>query len=182
MIFRRREQLLDCCINLILKNGFQVTGLSAIVEASGIQKATIYTHYPSKEHLLADALKRHGELWREWFFSEVEHRSRRASDRLPAVFSVLEDWLSSPEFRGCLFHHAMAEFPRKSNRVHKAARQHKQAIHERLTLLAKNHPQKKRKSPQFADEVILLFEGAIATAHLSGSAKPAKLVQKILAS
>jgi AcrR family transcriptional regulator len=180
MIFRRREHLLDVCIDLIQRHGFQGTGINAIVNASRIQKSTIYKHYKSKDRLLAEALKRHSGLWREWFFSEVEERAKRPYDRVTTVFTVLEDWIDSPGFRGCIFLHALAEFPKKAHPVNKAAIRHKKAVHDALKNIAQEIPAKRGKKRDIENDLILLYEGVIATAHVTGDAAAAALALSLL--
>lgn len=53
-----RERLLDCALELFSQHGFDAVGVSAIVEAAGVTKPTLYHYFGSKRGLLEDLLER----------------------------------------------------------------------------------------------------------------------------
>ncbi|OXM71391.1 MULTISPECIES: TetR/AcrR family transcriptional regulator [Amycolatopsis] len=53
----RREQIIECTIDLISSKGYRGTSLSAIAEAAGISKAAVLYHFSSKENLAQAALE-----------------------------------------------------------------------------------------------------------------------------
>jgi len=52
-----KEKIKSVSIELFFKKGYFATSISAIARGSGIQKASIYYHYASKEKLLLSILK-----------------------------------------------------------------------------------------------------------------------------
>lgn len=52
-----KEKIKSVSIELFFKKGYFATSISEIAKGSGIQKASIYYHYPSKEELLFSILK-----------------------------------------------------------------------------------------------------------------------------
>ncbi|MGW2632155.1 TetR/AcrR family transcriptional regulator [Streptomyces chattanoogensis] len=52
----RRQQLIDCTIDLISTRGYPATSLSAIAERAGLSKAAVLYHFSSKDNLTAAAL------------------------------------------------------------------------------------------------------------------------------
>ena len=49
-------------------------------------------------------------------------------DRLLAVFDTLDEWFRRPDFRGCLFAKAAAEYPELADPIHRAATLHQREI------------------------------------------------------
>ena len=54
----RRQQLLQVATTLFVQKGFAATSMSAIAAAAGLQKASLYHHFCSKESLLLEAVTR----------------------------------------------------------------------------------------------------------------------------
>lgn len=52
----RREVLLEIATDLFIERGFSATSMNEIAKRAGIQKASLYHHFPSKEALLIDAV------------------------------------------------------------------------------------------------------------------------------
>ena len=46
-----RQRLIDCAAELFWKNGYAVTGISEILNASGLPKGSFYFYFKSKEEL-----------------------------------------------------------------------------------------------------------------------------------
>ena len=54
----RRQQLLQVATDLFVRKGFAAPSMSAIAETAGLQKASLYHHFCSKETLLLEAVTR----------------------------------------------------------------------------------------------------------------------------
>ncbi len=52
-----RGAILDAALRLIADRGFAGTSIRDIAAAAEVQSATLYTHFPSKEHVLADLIR-----------------------------------------------------------------------------------------------------------------------------
>jgi len=52
-----RGIVLDAALRLFAEHGFAGASIRDIAQAAGVQPATFYAHYPSKEHLLADLIR-----------------------------------------------------------------------------------------------------------------------------
>ena len=64
-----RERLLDAAEALIYAGGIHATGVDAIVKQSGTARKSFYTHFESKDALVAAALERRDERWMNWFIA-----------------------------------------------------------------------------------------------------------------
>ena len=52
-----REELLDVALDLFSVNGYEATSISQIADAVGIRKASLYSHFESKQEILDDVVK-----------------------------------------------------------------------------------------------------------------------------
>jgi AcrR family transcriptional regulator len=52
-----KEKIKQSAIKLFYKKGYFATGMRTLANAVGIQKASIYYHYPSKEDILMDIFR-----------------------------------------------------------------------------------------------------------------------------
>ena len=49
-----KEQILDAALTLLLRQGFHATSISQIADAVGVRKASLYSHFASKQAILAE--------------------------------------------------------------------------------------------------------------------------------
>ena len=81
----RRQQLIDCTIELISTRGYPATSLSAIAERAGVSKAAVLYHFSSKDNLTRAALTQ----VLDQFGGYVRGRVGRAADPLAAVVAYV---------------------------------------------------------------------------------------------
>ncbi|MFJ9854912.1 TetR/AcrR family transcriptional regulator [Streptomyces sp. NPDC101150] len=81
----RRQQLIECTIDLISTRGYPATSLSAIAERAGLSKAAVLYHFASKDNLTKAALDQvMGE-----FSAYVTERLARAAGPREAVIAYV---------------------------------------------------------------------------------------------
>ncbi|MEZ2129664.1 MULTISPECIES: TetR/AcrR family transcriptional regulator [unclassified Sinorhizobium] len=143
---------------LFYREGIRAVGIDRIIDETKIAKATLYRHFPSKDHLVAAYLQdRHERVVRS--LEEVLDEAANPRDQLKLVFERLHEKADSPEFRGCAFALAVAEHG-DSERVVTVARAHKAAVSQMFrALMARANA----AAHQPAAYLALLYEGALAT-------------------
>ncbi|HEX8523622.1 MAG TPA: TetR/AcrR family transcriptional regulator [Tepidisphaeraceae bacterium] len=155
-----RERLIDRAIDLFYLHGFNAVGIDQIIKEAGVTKTTFYKHFESKDDLVVQAVKRRDR----WEAESLDRALRAAAGddpraRLLAVFDVMHTWFNSPDFRGCMFINAGAEFPNRHDPVHQAAADYKHASRDKWRDLAS---QAGAMDPEtFADRFALLVEGTL---------------------
>lgn len=167
----RRDDIVEAALRLFLRDGFHATGIAAIIAEAGTTKMTLYSHFPSKEALIAAALERRDHLFRTWLFGRMEDLGGAdAKARLLALFDALGEWIDGrakplgSSFQGCAFVRAAGEFVAPDDALHRQAAAHKQAIVEHLADLCRQAALPTDTAAQLA----LLKEGAIAEAFVRG--------------
>lgn len=168
----RRDHLVDTALNLFSRYGFHATGIDRILSESGVAKMTLYKHFKSKDALILATLRRRDELHRNWFMREVEKLATSPRERLIALFAALEAWFRDKEFTGCCFINATAEYADKDDPIHAAASEHKRLIRAYIRELAKAAEAK--EPDELSGQLMLLMEGAIVSAQVTGEATPAQ--------
>src|SRR6188474_2717380 len=93
------DQILTTAGALFYSEGIRAVGIDRIIEEAKVAKATLYRHFPSKDHLVAAYLKdRHDRVIRS--LHEALETEQVPRSQLKLIFERLYDKADSPEFRG----------------------------------------------------------------------------------
>ena len=170
MPHKRREELFAATRELILRQGFRGTGLAEIQKAGCVARRLIYWHYESKDGLIEAVLEDYLDSWREWFFGAVEDRGDAGAECLGAFFKVLQDWVTTSDFEGCLALRALVEFNEGEDPLHEMATAHLERI---LKFLIQHARRAKVSHPTaLARQLLCIAQGVIALAE-TGDARSA---------
>lgn len=171
-----KERLVDAALQLFYERGFHATGIDIILTKANVSKPTLYKYFDSKDALILAALHRRDDFVRRWFISEIEQRATAPAERLLALFDVLAEWFESPNFQGCMFINATAEYAQHDHPVHQASAEHKRVFGEYILTLAQATGALTPK--ELTAQILLLMEGAVTTAHVSGPGLVAQHARK----
>ena len=180
MARRARERLLDVAEDLFYRDGFHAVGLDRILLEAGVTKTTFYNHFASKQALVLEVLNARDQWWRKIFAERL--RARAGDDpkaQLHAVFDVLDEFIASDEFNGCIFVNVAVEFPRGHAPPHRAAAEHKELMGALLRDLALRAGA--RDPVKLAEELALLMEGTYVTRQVTGNRDAAAIGRRAAA-
>ncbi len=175
-VLATKERLVEAALQLFYERGFHATGIDMILTKANVSKPTLYKYFDSKDALILAALRRRDDFVRRWFISEIEQRATSPAERILALFDVLEEWFQAPDFQGCMFINATAEYAQHNHPVHQASAEHKRVFGQYILTLAQAAGAVTPK--ELSAQILLLMEGAIATAHVSGPALVAQHARK----
>ncbi len=176
MVSAKRDHLIDTALELFNRDGYRATGIDRILAESGVAKMTLYNHFGSKDELILAALKLRDARWRDWFRNALERRAESPRGRLLAAFDALEEWFARPDFQGCMFIKAAAEYCDCDDPIHVAAAEHPRLILADLRDLAAAGGAK--RPARLAREILLLILGAIVATQVNGPVDAAKASKK----
>jgi AcrR family transcriptional regulator len=131
-----RERILLAASELFYLQGIRSVGVDVVVERSGVAKATLYKHFPSKDGLVAEVLRRRDTAWRAWFEEAVLDATADPAGRLLAVFDVLGGWFAGDEFRGSPFINVRIELASDEHPAVEVAADHVARVRRFLAVLA----------------------------------------------
>ncbi len=172
MTASRRDHLVRTALELFQRHGYHATGIEKILSTAGVSKPTLYRHFESKDELILAALAQWDEESRAWLMQEMESRGGTPRERVLALFDALADWFDTVGFQGCMFINATVEFADQDNPIHRMAARHKTtfAAHVRDLVAASGA----RHPGEVTEQLMLLMEGAIVTAHTHGRSDAAR--------
>lgn len=152
-----KQRLITAAEKLFDEHGFTATGMDQLTEAACMSSRTLYKHAGSKVKLMALILTERDRR----FLRRIEVGS------VDALFAALEDWNRVEGTRGCLFLRARAETGGEIPEISEAVAAHKSTFHKRIAdiVLAELG----YDDPILAEQVLVLFEGAIHAAVYRGA-------------
>jgi len=172
-----RERLLAASDELFYRDGVRSTGIDAVIEKAGVAKGSLYYIFGGKDELVAAYLRGRLDAWHE----RVDAAQAGIDDpeeKILAVFDAIADEVSRPEFRGCPFVNAAAEAPAgKAQEL--AIKEYRRWVRESFLALAAETGV--TEPAALADALILLYDGALATAEVSKTARAAAMTAKRIA-
>jgi AcrR family transcriptional regulator len=172
-----RERLLAAADELFYRDGVHSTGIDAVIEKAGVAKGSLYYIFGGKDELVAAYLRRRHEAFRQRV-AEAQAGIDDPADKILALFDALADYVSLPEFRGCPFDSAAAEAPAGQCHV-LAIKEYRNWLHRSLLLLAADTGVP--DSQALAEALIVLYNGALATANTGPPSRAAAMTAKRLA-
>src|SRR5437764_12916048 len=90
--YEARERILSTAYELFTKRGIRDVGIDEVIFRSGVAKATLYRHFPSKDDLVLAFLARRERRWTlEFVKAEACRRGTNPEDQLLAIFDVFEE-------------------------------------------------------------------------------------------
>ncbi|ATL32340.1 TetR/AcrR family transcriptional regulator [Streptomyces formicae] len=162
-------RLLDAAERLFYERGIQAVGMDQVRTASGVSLKRLYQVFPSKSELVRACLERRDRRWREHLAAYVDG-TEGADERVLAVYDWLYAWFAEPDFRGCAFINSFGELGAVDPAVADTVRAHKAAFREYLAALVADAGGSERA----VGPLVLLAEGAMTTAAITGSPEPAR--------
>lgn len=174
-----RQRLLETARELFYREGIRAIGVDTIVERSGVGKATLYRHFPAKDDLIAAYIEQEDRAHLQWFDEMTAAVDLSPKEKLLAWFEACEQRIKEPGFRGCPFLNAMAEIAETEHPAYQHAVQHERALRDRLAHLSQQAGA--RDPDQLADQLLLVVNGALASASLFGEASPAHQLTRLAA-
>ncbi len=142
--------------------GFAEQGVEALRSEADVSLRTLYKYFPSREAMIVGALEHRDRTYFAW----LEGGPDRGAEHLLHPLRRLGDWLREVANTGCLFSHALSEYP-ESDPISTIVHSHKERLAaEFLTRLDRVRPDEDNRA--LADELFMLHEGMTQNAQLWG--------------
>jgi len=159
----KRRHIVETAYALFRSGGYHATGIDRIIAEAGVAKMTMYRHFPSKDGLIVEVLRSRADR----FDAQLDQLARTVDTPMRKIETIVgwyERWFDSPDFHGCAFAHALAEFGEAGHPVRAAVVAQKEGFRRRLRLiLAVALPDD--RADEAATSLFMLFEGATLLAQ-----------------
>lgn len=165
-----RERILETAMRLFYADGIRAVGIDRLIAESQVAKASFYRHFPSKDGLALAYLRRRHERWMAWFTGRLAARCAAEGFAMERVADVLAEWFAQPDFRGCAFINTLAEGSARGEAI-SVVQSHKDELQDGLQVLARRCGH--ARAAQAGEDALLIVEGAIVRAHMTGDAAAA---------
>jgi AcrR family transcriptional regulator len=128
-----RTRILEVATRLFLEHGIQAVGINRIVAVADVALMTVYRQFGRKDELVAATIER----WSTQLLTFLDDRLEQCGDdpqtRFTGLWSALEEWQYSQEFRGSLVGLAAAELRgRQHHPAHEVISAHRAAMRRLL--------------------------------------------------
>jgi len=176
-----KSKILVVATDLFQTRGINSTGVDTIVAVAGTTKMTLYKYFTSKENLILEVLEKGHQDFQSWLNEKLTSNTKKPSEKLQKLFEFIEEWVTSPNFRGMGFIKASAEFPNEESPVHQLSSEQSRQFKQYISSLATEA--NIQDADGLALQLSLLFEGAVQAEQMkrgSGAMKYAKKASKIL--
>jgi TetR/AcrR family transcriptional repressor of nem operon len=127
------DGVLDQVVELFWRQGFEATSVADIVEATGLNKSSLYNAFGSKEELFDRALTRYVEM-RAGLLQEIVVDGTRGLDDIFALMTFMESEITSElGGRGCLAVNSSTELGNRDDETRAASSLYRDTIRRALT-------------------------------------------------
>jgi AcrR family transcriptional regulator len=170
-----RQRILDSAYELFSRRGIGAVGIEEVIARASVAKATLYRHFPSKNDLVLEFLRRREELWTYgWVEREARLRGGTPEASLLAIFDLFDEWFHGDDFEGCSFVNILLETADRGSKIGMASAMHLENIRGVIRTLAEEAGL--RDVEDFALSFHILMKGSIVQAG-EGDVDAAKRAQ-----
>jgi AcrR family transcriptional regulator len=160
----KRQHVVETAYALFKRTGFHATGIDRIIAEAEVAKMTMYRHFPSKDELIVEVLDYRARRF-ENQLDRLAQEGITPEQKIGKIFDWHGRWFRSPDFHGCLFAHALAEFGDPRHPVFKAAARQKNGLKRRMqSILEEVMP--RGRAGSVAAALLMLIEGATLLAQM----------------
>lgn len=173
-----KDQILRTASELFYKQGYNNTGINQIIKEANVAKASLYTHFPSKEALATAYLRKRRENWLNKL-KEYVGESGSLHDKIKRMFDFIGKKNVDDRFRGCAFINIMSEVTSNDKDIINEVKAQKQSLLNYIQSLFESVDEVTEKELEIKSKsIFLLFEGAIVESRIQKDIWPIKVAQE----
>jgi AcrR family transcriptional regulator len=170
-----RQKIIDTASRLFYRQGYGNTGINQIIDESGVVKSTLYSAFRTKEDILMEYLEITGGET-DAALKAASEKGKDPEEKVLAVFDFLINMVQGKEYYGCSFLNLISELPMETERVIKQIQKQKNGVRNLFAVILE--PTGKQ---ELADEIYVLFEGALIANKVHHQVWPVEKARKIAA-
>jgi AcrR family transcriptional regulator len=172
-----RQKLLAAADELFYNEGVHTVGIDRVIERAGVAKGSLYYNFSGKDELIKEYLLGRHAAWTARIDAAIAAQTDPVA-KILVVFDVLGDLFAEPDYRGCSFMNAVAEASEGGPEL-AAAANFRLWLHGMFNELVS--PLHLSDPTVVADQLVILYDGAVAAAQMDSSPAAAKTAQTLAA-
>ncbi|MEM6517571.1 MAG: TetR/AcrR family transcriptional regulator [Bacteroidota bacterium] len=162
-----RHRIIETASSLFYKNGYNSTGINELISEAGIAKATLYSHFKSKEDICIAYLR----FKNSTFLNDIKEfiaSKEKGKEQILALFEFLQRFFKEQDFNGCWCIKTVAEIPKENQNIRTEIQNQKtNFINFIKDLIIGNLGNVKAENiDSLTRRIYLLYESAIGESHL----------------
>lgn len=165
----KKEHILTVAETLFNQYGYHAVGVDRIRDEAEVSKTSMYRHFGSKTKLIEAVLEQRHQRFAASIQAQLEP-THTTLQRLDALLAWHFQWFARPDFKGCLFMHALSEFQSTDEGISACARAHKQWLKMQiLNALALDESRDVPSRDHGAERLMIFFEGIIVRSEFEST-------------
>lgn len=172
-----KERLIETASELFYQNGYNNTGINEVIEKAKVAKASLYTHFKTKDALCLAYLT-HKETQ---FYNRLNiflKGKQKGKVKVLALYDFLREIYRDDNFRGSWNQNILAEIPQNNIIIKEEIFKHKANLRNYITELVSENVDTKQPE-KIGSKLYLLFEGALVESYLQQDSWPIKDAKEI---
>jgi len=157
-----RERILDAAGGLFYAEGVRAVSMDQIIETAGCGKKLVYSHFASKNDLVAAYLAAERDTREQ----QAQHAMAAAGDdpdeQILALTRYIADCVVESGFRGCAMRNYVAEFPNGEGEPTRISQEYLENAHRRLARLVRKTAVARPR--EVTERIWLIHDGLYAMA------------------
>jgi AcrR family transcriptional regulator len=161
-----RDHILDTATRLFQEQGARAVGMQQIVDECGCGKSLLYREFASKDALVVAYLERAQAQWDAIIAEALRPDAGDPAAQMVALVRAVAAQVAAPDYAGCPFRMAHAQFPQPDHPAHAVAVRHVRRLRARLRKLAR---QAGAADPAaLGDRLLLVVDGLYVNGAMLG--------------
>lgn len=172
-----KERLVDTASQLFYQNGYNNTGINEVIEKAKVAKASLYTHFKTKDDLCVAYLQKKEETFLELLKISVKEKPKGKLQIL-ALFDHLREVYRKDDFKGSPATNILSEISRDNKKICDEVTKQKSKLKAYITSLVQVNNDTKQPE-KLANKLYLLYEGALTESYIQQDSWPIKEAKDI---
>jgi AcrR family transcriptional regulator len=163
-----RERILASADRLFYENGIRAVGLQQVIDDCGCGKNLLYREFAGKDDLIAAYLDGRDRQWREAVAVATAPLADDPAGQILAIVGVVADQVRAPDYHGCPFLKAHAEYADRRHPGRRIPVEHLRELTDQLRALATRA--RLQRPGLVAERILVVVQGMYATGAVLGDA------------
>ena len=167
-----KERLISTASDLFYQNGYNNTGINEVIEKAKVAKASLYTHFKTKDDLCVAYLQNKEDKFLNDLKASLKGKPK-GKLQLLGLFDYLREVYRQDDFKGNCSTNILAEVPKDNKKIREEVTTHKSNLKSYISELVDKNSDTKQ-TDKLANKLFLLFEGALSQSYVQQDSWPIK--------